>query len=89
MTLGTIGSGMVAQAVAMFGRFIAHDPVHADGRQVVFFAGDDEAAKRDFAEFLDTLGFAPVDLGGLRDGGRLIQLDGPLNARHMLLQREP
>ncbi len=84
-----VGATIIKAFNAMFGQFIAHDPVHAEGQQVVFFAGDDENAKLGFAGFLDTLGFAPVDLGGLREGGRLIQLDGPLNAKHMLLQRRP
>ncbi len=34
----------------------------------------------------DSFGFAPVDLGPLREGGRLIQLGGPLSALHVLKQ---
>jgi len=35
----------------------------------------------------DSLGFAPVDMGGLRDGGRLMQVGGgPLSALHALKQ---
>jgi len=34
-----------------------------------------------------SLGFAPVDMGGLRDGGRLMQVGGgPLSALHALKQ---
>jgi len=38
----------------------------------VFYAGDDEAAGTDFAEFVERLGFAPVSVGGLRSRGRLM-----------------
>jgi predicted dinucleotide-binding enzyme len=34
----------------------------------------------------DTIGFAPVDAGPLRDGGRLMQIGGPLSALHALRQ---
>ncbi|MFD9509540.1 hypothetical protein [Streptomyces mirabilis] len=38
------------------------------------------------AGMLDSFGFAALDLGGLREGGRLMQLDGALSAKHLLLQ---
>ncbi|OOV21787.1 NADP oxidoreductase, partial [Streptomyces avermitilis] len=66
--------------------FIAADPRHAEGRQVAFYAGDDADAKTAVAGLLDEFGFAALDLGGLRDGGRLMQLDGALSAKHLLLQ---
>jgi predicted dinucleotide-binding enzyme len=62
------------------------DPRHHDGRQVLFFAGDDEAANADFAAFGEALGFAPELVGGLREGGRLMQLGGPLSALHVVKQ---
>ena len=45
-------------------------------------AGSGHGAARWTSEF----GFAPVDLGTLREGGRLIQLGGPLSALHALKQ---
>ena len=54
--------------------------------QVLFFAGDDHAVNAEFATFGEALGFAPVLLGGLREGGRLMQLDGPLSALHVVKQ---
>ena len=71
---------------AMFGQYVAADPRHEEGRQVVFYAGDDEVRKSQFADLLSSFGFAPVDVGGLREGGRLTQLDGPLNGLHVLKQ---
>jgi len=65
----------------------APDPRHPAGRQVLFYAGDDAEAKATFHEVTDSLGFAPVDMGGLRDGGRLMQVGGgPLSALHALKQ---
>ena len=68
-------------------KYIAPDPRHPAGRQVLFYAGDDVAAKDTFHELADGLGFAPVDVGPLRSGGRLMQVDGgPLSALHALRQ---
>jgi hypothetical protein len=70
----------------LYGPFIAADPRHAEGRLVAFDAGDDGDAKAAVAGLLDQFGFAALDLGGLREGGRLMQLDGALNGKHLLLQ---
>jgi len=45
----------------------------------VFYAGDDEHALDEFRRFAGNLGFAPVAVGNLRDGGRLMQLGGSLS----------
>ena len=46
----------------------------AGGRRVLFFAGDDAAAKSDVRALLDTAGYFPIDLGPLDVGGPLISL---------------
>ncbi|MET0456987.1 MAG: NAD(P)-binding domain-containing protein [Mycobacterium sp.] len=67
--------------------YIGPDPRHPAGRQVLFYAGDDTAAKATFRRLVDGFGFAPVDVGALRDGGRLMQVGGgPLSALHALRQ---
>lgn len=66
--------------------YIREDPRHTEGRQVVFFAADDDGASTAFAEFVDAMGFAPVFVGGLREGGRLMQLGGPLSALRVIRQ---
>ncbi len=80
------GATVIKAFNAMFADYIVADPRHHDGRQVLFFAGDDGAVNAEFAEFGEALGFAPVLVGGLRDGGRLMQLDGPLSALHVVKQ---
>ncbi|NGX07534.1 NAD(P)-binding domain-containing protein [Mycobacteroides franklinii] len=59
--------------------YLRAEPVRREGRQVAFFAGDDAGASLQFDEFLEVLGFAPVYLGSLRVGGRLMELGGPLS----------
>src|SRR4051812_38719407 len=39
-------------------------------RRAIFVAGDDEEAKRVVSRLIEEIGFAPVDTGSLRDGGR-------------------
>jgi hypothetical protein len=80
------GATVIKAFNAMFAEYIMADPRHHDGRQVLFFAGDDEAANAEFAAFGEALGFAPVLVGNLRDGGRLMQLGGPLSALHVIKQ---
>jgi 8-hydroxy-5-deazaflavin:NADPH oxidoreductase len=80
------GATVIKAFNAMYADYIMADPRHRDGRQVLFFAGDDDAVNAEFAEFGEALGFAPVLLGGLREGGRLMQLGGPLSALHVVKQ---
>lgn len=46
------------------------------GRRVVFIAGDDDSATLKVGELVDDLGFAPVALGKINEGGLLIQARG-------------
>jgi predicted dinucleotide-binding enzyme len=52
-------------------------------RRAVFIAGDDTAAKRVVAKLIEEIGFAAVDTGGLRDGGRSQQPGTPLYNRNL------
>ncbi|PRY41400.1 NADPH-dependent F420 reductase [Umezawaea tangerina] len=81
------GARVVKAFNTLFARYITPDPRHAEGRQLLFYAGDDEGAKSDFRAVADGIGFAPVDVGSLREGGRLMQVGGgPLSALHALKQ---
>lgn len=55
----------------------------ADERTALFLAGDDRDAKLLVGRLVDEIGFAPVDTGPLRDGGRLQQAGGPLYLRSL------
>jgi len=81
------GASVVKGFNTLYAKYIAADPRHTEGRQLLFYAGDDVAAKAAFHAVADGLGFAPVDAGALREGGRLMQVGGgPLSAVHALKQ---
>ena len=55
---------------------LAEDPNVKGGRRVVFLASDEEGAAVQVAALVEQLGFAPVQLGKLAEGGLLIQARG-------------
>jgi len=80
------GARVVKAFNTLYGQYIAADPVHDAGRQLLFLAGDDPEAKAQVSALAAAWGFAPVDVGALREGGRLMQLGGPLSGLHALKQ---
>ncbi|MDO6433162.1 NAD(P)-binding domain-containing protein [Flavitalea sp. BT771] len=85
--LGGLPSGkVVAQAftggkvVKGFNHLVAaildQDPAVHGGRRVVFMASDDEGAATEIGALAEKLGFAPIQLGGLSEGGLLVQARG-------------
>jgi 8-hydroxy-5-deazaflavin:NADPH oxidoreductase len=55
---------------------LAADPRAENGRRVLFYSGDDNAAKAEVAALIDRIGFAGIDLGSLAAGGKLAQFPG-------------
>jgi predicted dinucleotide-binding enzyme len=55
---------------------LAQDPDVKGGRRVIFISSDDEDAAARVAELVELLGFAPVKLGKLAEGGLLVQARG-------------
>jgi predicted dinucleotide-binding enzyme len=55
---------------------LAADPVVEGGHRVVFLSSDDEDAAAPVAALAKQLGFAPVKLGKLNEGGALVQARG-------------
>ncbi|MCE4226602.1 NADPH-dependent F420 reductase [Methylobacterium sp. C25] len=51
---------------------LGQDPAVKGGRRVVFLTSDDQDATAEIGEIAKKLGFAPVDLGGLSEGGLLV-----------------
>lgn len=47
-------------------------------RHAIYVAGNDPAAKAVVERLIEDIGFAPVDTGSLREGGRLQQPDSPI-----------
>lgn len=55
---------------------LAADPIVEGGHRVVFLSSDDEDATASVAALARQLGFAPVKLGRLDEGGALVQARG-------------
>ncbi|MDB5968720.1 MAG: oxidoreductase coenzyme F420-dependent, partial [Hydrocarboniphaga sp.] len=69
-----------AKLVKGFNHLVAavldQDPAVHGGRRVVFLASDDDGAAAEIAELAEKLGFSPIKLGGLSEGGLLVQARG-------------
>lgn len=52
------------------------DPAVHGGRRVVFLASDDDGAAAEIGTLAEHLGFSPIKLGGLSEGGLLVQARG-------------
>jgi 8-hydroxy-5-deazaflavin:NADPH oxidoreductase len=55
---------------------LAADPRSEGGRRVLFYSGNDTAAKAEIAALIERIGFAGIDLGSLEVGGKLAQFPG-------------
>jgi len=55
---------------------LEQDPADHGGRRVVFLASDDDGAAAEMGALAENLGFAPIQLGGLSEGGLLVQARG-------------
>jgi 8-hydroxy-5-deazaflavin:NADPH oxidoreductase len=55
---------------------LAGDPRTDGGRRVLFYSGNDNAAKAEVAALIDRIGFFGIDLGSLAVGGKLAQFPG-------------
>jgi len=55
---------------------LAGDPKAEGGRRVLFYSGEDAAAKAEVGALIDKLGFFGIDLGPISVGGKLVQFPG-------------
>jgi 8-hydroxy-5-deazaflavin:NADPH oxidoreductase len=55
---------------------LAQDPNVKGGRRVVFLSSDDESAAASVGALVEKLGYAPIALGKLAEGGALVQARG-------------
>jgi len=55
---------------------LEQDPAVHGGRRVVFLASDDDGAAAEVGALAENLGFSPIELGGLSEGGLLVQARG-------------
>ena len=55
---------------------LGQNPAVHGARRVVFLASDDDAAAAEIGTLAENLGFSPIKLGGLSEGGLLVQARG-------------
>jgi 8-hydroxy-5-deazaflavin:NADPH oxidoreductase len=68
------GARLVKAFNTMFATKLAEGPrPRAGTRRVLFVSGDDEAAKTTVIKLIESFGFATIDLGDLKVGGRMQQ----------------
>lgn len=69
-----------ARVVKGFNHLVAavlgQNPAVHGGRRVVFLASDDDGAAAEMGTLAEQLGFAPIQLGGLSEGGLLVHARG-------------
>lgn len=69
-----------ARLVKGFNHLVAsvldQDPAVHGGRRVVFLASDDDGVAAEVGALAEKLGFAPIELGGLSEGGWLVHARG-------------
>ena len=64
---------------------LANNPKADGGQRVLFYSGNDTAAKVDVAALIDRIGFVGIDLGSLAVGGKLAQFPGgPLPNKNLI-----
>jgi hypothetical protein len=67
------GASLVKAFNHLSAKILAEDPKVEGGRRVVFLSSDDQTAADKVAKLAEQLGFAPVWLGRLTEGGLLVQ----------------
>lgn len=85
---GRLSSDMVAAAMPgasivkafnqLPAKVLALDPSQDGGRRVVFVASNDDRAGATVKELVERLGFSPILVGRIDEGGRLLHIPGPL-----------
>jgi len=79
------GARVVKAMNTLFMRNFAADPTSGKLRRAAFVSGDDRPAKDTVADLLESFGFAPVDLGTLRSGGRIQAVGAPIAGHDFFL----
>ena len=93
---GRLSSEIVAEAVpgarlvkafnTLPAALLADAPDGPTGRRTVFLSSDDATAAKAVEGLAESLGFAPIALGKLAEGGRLQQFGGALMVQNLIKQ---
>ena len=75
---------VVKAANTLVAAVLGSDPHEVGGQRVIFLSGDDVEAKSEVVALFEDAGFFVVDLGGLREGGRMQQVGAPLAGHNLI-----
>jgi predicted dinucleotide-binding enzyme len=75
---------VVKAANTLVAAVLGSDPHEAGGQRVIFLSADDGDAKSVVVALFEDAGFFVVDLGGLREGGRMQQVCAPLAGHNLI-----
>ncbi len=75
---------VVKAANTLVAAVLGSDPDEAGGQRVIFLSGDDGDAKSEVVALFKDAGFFVIDLGGLREGGRMQQVGAPLAGHNLV-----
>jgi 8-hydroxy-5-deazaflavin:NADPH oxidoreductase len=70
------GAKLVKGFNHLLANILDQDPAVHGGKRVVFLASDDDGAADEIGALAENLGFSPINLGGLSEGGLLVQARG-------------
>ncbi len=72
------GARLVKAFNTLYFKILEQKPQKANGNRVLFISGDDAEVKKEVGSIIESIGFAPVDLGTLAIGSKLQQAKGSL-----------
>ena len=75
---------VVKAANTLGAAILGSDPRQAGGQRVIFLSGDDADAKSAVGALFEQAHYFVIDLGGLREGGRMQQVGGPLAGHNLI-----
>jgi predicted dinucleotide-binding enzyme len=78
------GARLVKAFNTLYAKILAKNPQEANGKRVIFISGDDQEAKSEVRDTIESMGFAAVDLGSIAEGSKLQQTKGPLAALNLI-----
>jgi len=71
----------------LYYKILEQSPLEGGGNRVIVMSGDDAQAKTKVADLITSIGFVPVNLGGLKFGCRLQDIGGPFSSLNLVKVR--
>ena len=78
------GANLVKAFNTLPAALVASDPARGNGNRTIVYSGDDVEAKNVVRELIASTGFNPLDLGGLKIGGKMQDVGGPFSMADLL-----